>query len=88
MDGGDGDLARRSSADADENEDGGVDPGHPGSIPPEGRERRTRRRFLSASIYAGRLQTTATSSTATAAVVELGGERASGDPENRGGTER
>ena len=44
----------------------------PSTIPSTEVERTTRRSFLSASIYAGRLQTTATSSAASAAMVARG----------------
>ena len=65
MDGGAGggrtaaDFARRSSADADEDEDGGVDSSRTSPIPWSWREKRSRRSFLRSPICPGRLQATA-----------------------------
>ena len=59
-------------------------PGDPGSIPRTGRERRTRRCSLSASIHAGQLQSSVASSAATADTEELGGAK-EGEREGTGG---
>ena len=74
-DGIDGNRARRATAVVGEVEDEGDGSGDPGSIPPVGRERRMRRSALWSSIYSGRLQSTVSSSTDTAASWSSGGER-------------
>ena len=75
VDGVDGNRARRVTAVVGEVEDEGDRSGDPGSIPLVGRERRMRRSALWSSIYSGRLQSTVSSSTETAASWSSGGER-------------